>query len=143
MISGALFLKVDIPILKIYNKYIKRLFIHLLIWSVIYSYSKIKLSKIDLKKVVNLIIEGHYHLWYLFATIKLYAIIPFSREIARNEKLLKYYIIIFFIFLFLIPNYIYFLSYYSNRISNLLNKIYLKLRFAHSFDNFYFFLDTI
>ena len=92
MISGALFLKVDIPILKIYNKYIKRLFIHLLIWSEIYSYSKIKLSKINLKKVVNLIIEGHYHLWYLFATIKLYAIIPFSREIARNEKLLKYYI---------------------------------------------------
>ena len=138
MISGALFLKVDISILKIYNKYIKRLFIHLLIWSVIYSYSKIQLSKIDLKKVVNLLIEGHYHLWYLFATIKLYAIIPFSREIARNEKLLKYYIIIFFIFLFLIPNYIYFLSYYSKRISNLLNKIYLKLRFTHSFDNFYF-----
>ena len=92
MISGALFLKVDISIKKIYNKYIKRLFIHLLIWSVIYSFSKIKFSKIHLKKFVILIIKGHYHLWYLFATIKLYAIIPISRVIARNEKLLENYI---------------------------------------------------
>jgi surface polysaccharide O-acyltransferase-like enzyme len=87
MISGALFLKADLSIKKIYNKYIKRIFIHLLIWSVIYSFDKIKLSKFDLTKAVNIIIDGNYHLWFLFVTIKLYAIIPFYREIARNEKL--------------------------------------------------------
>lgn len=139
MISGALFLNRDIPLKKIFNKYIKNLFIHLILWSMIYSLININLSKLNIKKKLFEIIKGHYHLWYLFATIGLYIIIPFSREIAKNEQLLKYFMFLYFIILFIIPNYIYLLSYYSKETYQLL--IYVNRIFnlkTLSVNNYYF-----
>lgn len=40
MISGAIFLNKDLSLKIIFNKYIKRIFIHLLLWSIIYGVIK-------------------------------------------------------------------------------------------------------
>ena len=139
MISGALFLNRDLSFEIIANKYIKRLFIHLLLWSIIYSLVNIDLSKLDIKQKFLQIIRGHYHLWYLFATIGIYTIIPFSREIVKNKKLLKSFIFLYFIFLFIIPNYIYILSKYFKETSKILDYLYSHMNLNNlPINNFYF-----
>ena len=127
MISGSLFLSRDISFKNIFNKYIKSIFIHLIIWSFIYSIYNINISKIDYKKFLFRFIRSHFHLWYLFETIKLYMIVPFLREISKKEELLKMFLILSFIFTFLIPIIIILLSHYSILASNLLDIIYEKI----------------
>lgn len=59
--------------------------------------------------------------------IGIYITIPFWREIAKNGQLLNYFIALYFIISFIIPNSIYILSYYSKDIYELL--IYLNFSF--------------
>ena len=110
-----------------------------MLWSIIYGVINIKLKKINIKKVIIQIIKGPYHIWYLYAIIGLYIIIPFTRQISKNSDLLKSFIILNFIILFIIPNYIYLLSYYSLEVYKLLNYIYSNLNlYTLSLNNFYF-----
>jgi len=139
MISGAVFLQKDLSLKIIFNKYIKRIFIHLLLWSIIYGFININLENINIKTIIIQIIKGPYHIWYLYTTIGLYIFIPFTRIIIKNNNLLKTFIILNFIILFVIPNYIYLLSYYSLEAHKLLN--YINSRFnvyKMSVNNFYF-----
>ena len=50
MISGALFLNKDLSFKIIFNKYIKRIFIHILLWSIIYAFININLKELNIKK---------------------------------------------------------------------------------------------
>lgn len=79
MMSGTLFLKKDLSFKIIVRKYIKNILIHLLFWSMIYAFVGSKRQNIDIKIKIIQIIKGHYHLWYLFATIGLYILIPFTK----------------------------------------------------------------
>ena len=102
MMSGALFLGRDLSFKNVFNKYIKRIFIHLLLWSVFYSLINLKVNKINKYKTIYKIIKGHYHLWYLFKTIGLYMIVPFLREIIKKQNLLEKLVFLYFIILFII-----------------------------------------
>ena len=83
-----------------------------LLWSLIYSIFS-NLSNRNIKHFIFKFLSGHYHLWYLLTSTGLYIITPFLREIIKNEKLLKAFIILFVIFSFILPNFIQFLYYYS------------------------------
>ena len=78
MISGTLFLRKNITFEVIIKKYIMKIFIHLLLWSIIYSLSDVNITQLDLKNRIIHIIKGHVHLWYLFAIMGLYILIPFN-----------------------------------------------------------------
>ena len=140
MISGALFLKQDISFNKIYNKYIKRMLIHLIIWSFIYSISNIKLSKKNIKKIILKFFSSHYHLWFLFSIIGLYMIVPFLRLIAKKDELLKMYILLSIIINFVFQNFIFFLSYYSKQYSSLLQRKYNSLNFNNKTKHVFYFM---
>ena len=139
MISGAIFLNRDLSFKIIFIKYIKNILVHLILWSIIYSLINKNFSSLNIKKKLFEIIKGHYHLWYLYTTIGIYITIPFLREIAKNEQLFKYFLYLYFIITFIIPNYTYLLSYYSKDIYELLK--YLNSVFHLSIlsvYNFYF-----
>ena len=133
MISGSLFLNRDLSYKIIFIKYIKNIFIHLILWSIIYSLINTKVSTLNIKMTLLEIIKGHYHLWYLFTIIGIYITTPFWREIAKNDRLLNYFIALYFIISFIIPNSIYILSYYSKDIYELLTY----LNFSFHLDNIY------
>lgn len=123
MISGALFLGKKLSFEIIIKKYIKRIFVHLYLWSTIYSIFGLKSSKIEMKQICLKIIKGHFHLWYLFATCGLYILVPFTEEIIKNKILLNYFIFFNLLFAFVIPNYIVLISYNSKIISDLLIEV--------------------
>ena len=102
MISGALFLSRDIPIKKIYTKYILRIFMAFVFWSFFYACREYVRNG-SFKKAFELFLTGYYHMWFLYMIVKLYAIIPFVKKIAESETLTKYFLVMAFVIAFVLP----------------------------------------
>lgn len=100
MISGALFLSRDIPVRKIYSKYILRLVISFIVWSFIYA---VAFKGGSIRYRISMLINGHYHMWFVLMIIGIYMCLPFIKGIADNNKRTKYYLLLAFIFAFLFP----------------------------------------
>lgn len=102
MISGVFFLtnKVQTYLKKIYTKYIFKLMIVFIFWSIIYTIFSIFTDRIAYNQIISSIITGHFHLWYLPVIIGIYIISPFIYKFITNadEKTFKYFIILFLIF---------------------------------------------
>lgn len=109
MISGVLFLnpQKDISIKAVWCKYIARMIKAFIIFSILYAFVDVSMVegstmtriKIFLVKSIN----GHYHLWYLYAIMGVYAIVPIIRKIASSVIELRYTLLISFIFISLVP----------------------------------------
>ena len=139
MISGTVFLKKNLSFKIIISKYIKNIFMHLLLWSIIYAFFETKIATLDIKNILILIIKGHYHLWYLFAIIGLYITIPFTSKIVQNKELLNSFLFLYFIFVFAVQNYIDIFRYYSNDIFNSIQYIISRINLSTiSVHQFYF-----
>lgn len=99
MISGALFLPRDIPIKKLYSKYILRMLTAFLIWSTVYAV----VAGGGIKTVILNVLKGHYHMWFVPMIIGLYMCIPLIKPIVRDMKLVKYFLVLGVIFTLVIP----------------------------------------
>ena len=104
MISGALFLnpQKDIPLRKLYTKYIPRIVTAFIFWSFVYA-AKSYVKTGDLIKACGYFVRGHYHLWFMFMIAGLYMIVPFVRKIAESAFLTKYFLMLAVIFAFVLP----------------------------------------
>ncbi len=102
MISGALFLndnkKIKISIL--YKKNIFRIISSFLFWSTLYAILK---DSANIGDFFELIILGEYHLWFLIMIIGIYMSIPILKIISKHNNIVKYYLILYLVFVFLIP----------------------------------------
>lgn len=100
MISGALFLdarkKIDIK--RLYTKNIFRIFTAFVFWSLIYAIYTMLESHPGKMGIAENLICGHYHMWFLFMIAALYMLVPVLRKITENESLMKYFLIISFVF---------------------------------------------
>ena len=85
MISGALFLDEsrEITIKRVLSKNVLNLGVITLIWAVIYSVRYQIIAPLEVGNAINTqnvfmrILNGHYHMWYLYMTIGLYLMVPF------------------------------------------------------------------
>ena len=128
MISGTLFLQKDFEIIKIYHKYLLRLIIAFIFWSIIYAiYMSLK-NKLNLIDFIYEVLSGHYHMWYIFMISGLYIITPLLKKIAESKNITRYYIILATIFTFIInmfiDNIIPVTRFANNKIVNILIKHY-------------------
>lgn len=107
MISGALFLGREIPIKKIYSKYILRLVIAFFTWNLFYAIMTQETSRhgiiYGLKTHKEAIVSGHYHMWFVIMIIALYMCIPFCKKIVSDTLTTKYFLILSFVFSMMIP----------------------------------------
>ena len=99
MISGCLFLNRDIPLERIYHKYICRLAIAFFAWSIFYACFD---SHNILTFVVN-VLRGKYHMWFIPMIIGLYMVLPIIKLIIQKQDIMKYFLCLSFIFVFLLP----------------------------------------
>lgn len=99
MISGSLFLNRDISTKQLYSKYILRLTVSFLFWSLLYSFIKggSVLSRL------SAIVHGHYHMWFILMMIGLYMCIPIIKPIVQSDYIAKYYLLLSFVFTFAVP----------------------------------------
>ena len=118
MISGALFLSRDIPVRKIYGKYIFRIFTAFVFWSFFHAIADYAMKR-DIYGAVVHFITGHAHMWFLYMIVGLYMIVPFMKRIAESEFLTKYFLVIAFFFTFLFPEAVNIISLFSEDLSKL------------------------
>ncbi len=113
MISGSLFLDEckEIKLKNILTKNVKNLAIITLFWATAYSlvynfiFSFITNKKVNIKALISGILNGHYHMWYLYVIIGLYIITPFLKKIVckDNKKMVIFFIIASIVIEFSIP----------------------------------------
>lgn len=101
MISGALFLGKEIPVKKLYSKYVLRMVISFLAWSVVYLPFSGEYA--DKASLVIELMHGHYHMWFIPMIAGLYISVPVINKIVENEKVMRYYLKLAFVFAFLVP----------------------------------------
>lgn len=106
MISGAMFLDPARPIRlrRLFAHNILRVVTAFIFWSVAYAGLSFALNVLkgmpqtaqSYGELINSIITGHYHLWFLFAITGLYLITPLLRPITANKRLTEYFLILGF-----------------------------------------------
>jgi surface polysaccharide O-acyltransferase-like enzyme len=136
MISGALFLdpRKDQPINKLYSKNIMRMITIILFWGFAYAaiYHPInEISPQNLKAFTETWLLGHFHMWFLYMIVGLYAITPLLRCITASETMTKYFLILAFIANIAIP----FITDFGHLsfIKNLFNQFRIQLPLGYSF----------
>ena len=123
MISGALFLGRDLDIRSILKKYLLRIAIAFAFWSAAYALFVRALYGITWDEVLFRFFTGHYHMWFLFMIAGLYLLVPLLRPIVQNEKLLRYFLLLAFIFTFLLPQAAFFCSFALPQVSEVIRTV--------------------
>ncbi|NBI63329.1 acyltransferase [Clostridiales bacterium] len=114
MVTGALLLdpKKEIPLKKIFGKYIARMLAALLIFTMVFRVFDMVMDKepVDAASVLQGFTEfftdmSWGHLWYLYLLIGLYLLLPFYKKIAAHSTSgeLKYLLAVYAVFLSLLP----------------------------------------
>lgn len=133
MISGALFLNRDIPIRRILKHNVLRMITALFGWSFLYflfaenSVKSQLLSLLQKGKADQLMVifNSHFHLWFVPMIAGLYLCYPVLKQITKDEKTAKYFLLLCFLFTFFFPE-----------IKSLADNFLLQ-RYAKLFDSFY------
>lgn len=107
MMSGALFLPREIPTKTLYKKYISRMAIAYVVWSAFYAIFE-PLGNLIFKddyqisfvEIIGNFISGAVHLWFLPMIIGLYMCIPLIKQLTKNDNLIKYFLVLSFVFCF-------------------------------------------
>ncbi|MBQ9613239.1 MAG: acyltransferase [Lachnospiraceae bacterium] len=94
MITGALFLRPDkeISYREIATKYVKRVLIIFLVWTILYALFYTFLEGEDLQYFLRRLVKLPKHLWYLLMLISLYITLPVARQITKDRKVTLYLI---------------------------------------------------
>ena len=123
MISGALFLGRDLDIRAILKKNIMRLVTVFLFWSAAYALFVRALYGITWDEALFRFFTGHYHMWFLFMIAGLYLLVPLLRPIVQNERLMRYFLLLAFIFTFLLPQAAFFCSFALPQVSEVIRTV--------------------
>lgn len=105
MISGAIFLDGarELSIRKLYSQNILRLVSAFLFWSTVYAALGLVMGDRSIAHFFAHIIQGHYHMWFLFMIIGLYIITPLLRRITVDRQSTKYFLLLSLVFTFVVP----------------------------------------
>ncbi len=101
-ISGALFLDPNRTISTriLFKKYILRIVIILIFWSVIYAIMLAFRKDISLFSFVKAVLQGGegYHLWYLYLCIGLYLLVPIFRSFTNDTEKCIYFCLLWILY---------------------------------------------
>ena len=122
MISGSLFLSREIPVKKLYGKYILRIFTVFLSWSSVYALAVYTETK-DASQIIPNIITGHYHMWFLPMIAAFYMAVPLLKKITASDFLTKYFLVLSLIFAFILPQFVSTISAFSEQYGEAIEKL--------------------
>lgn len=112
MISGAVFLKPglkDIPVKKLWGRYILRMVIAYVFWSYLYTFiTWFPYYTFSLETLKAFILEFFngvpmYHMWFIPVIIAIYMVLPFLKPAFADKQRCRYYLWLFLAVQILIP----------------------------------------
>lgn len=104
MLSGAFLLSPQktLSTRTLYRKNIARMIIAFVFWSAVYALTYCLLRGKGKWTFLNELFRGHYHMWFVFTLISLYAVVPLLRRITESKKATEYFLLFGFIFTYLV-----------------------------------------
>lgn len=110
MVSGMFFLNPEKKLepKTMYTKYIWRLVRAFIVWSVIYVlFDRFKQPDVtiveDVDRTILEIIQGYFHLWFLYRLTEIYVMVPLLRPLTKEKRLAIYFVLVSFVVGILIP----------------------------------------
>ncbi|MBT0460567.1 acyltransferase [Morganella morganii] len=112
MLSGALLINKNESINVFFKKRASRIIIPLVFWSYVYIFFARNFHELDpahanpnvfINPLLLFKYPAYFHLWFLYAIIGVYLMIPLLRMIAKNAQVTMYVIIMWFIWFSVIP----------------------------------------
>jgi surface polysaccharide O-acyltransferase-like enzyme len=110
MISGTLFLDPtrEVPLRRLFARNILRIVTAFVFWSGAYAlYSSQIFSSGPTTSVLHALfkgfLEGFVHLWFLFAIVGLYLVVPLLRRITADKRATEYFLVLAAIFALIVP----------------------------------------
>ena len=141
MISGALFLERENSFSKLFRKNILHIAIVYLFWTLFYAVVPfLRHSELmDIKSVINRILETGNHLWFLLMIMGIYLIVPMLKKIVENEKVAWAFVILSFIFAVFIPQTISLLKLGPESVADIINRYVksLQLNFVLGYPGYF------
>lgn len=111
MISGAIWLSKEkmCGVHVIWNRYILHIVAAFLFWSFIYACIHVIVfpdaeGGFSIGHFVATWLRGRYHLWFCYMIIGIYMLYPVLYQAMREESMVKYFLFLLFLFLFIIPD---------------------------------------
>lgn len=105
MVTGMLLLRKEKPISvsQIFSKYIKKILIILIVWSIIFAVLNAVIEKRQINSILDMIdslFVSNYHLWYLYMLIGLYLVTPIIKKLVdtKDKSVIQYFLILWFVF---------------------------------------------
>ena len=138
MISGAIFLSPErtIKLKTLYSKYIFRIVVAFLAWSLFYA-AVYYASTGKIWGAIARVFTGHYHQWFMIMLVGLYIIVPLLRRIVASREATRYFLVVSFVFSFAVPLALLVLSY----LDQILNASFSLYEFANGvYSNMHFHL---
>ena len=112
MISGALFLGRDIPIGVIYRKNILRIVTAFVFWALFYALWIYKQTG-SVSHALPYLYNVFYHMWFLYMIVGLYVLIPVLRRITADKNILRYFLYLSLVIVYIIPRFIAWISVFN------------------------------
>lgn len=112
MLSGALLLKKEESIKQFFQKRTSKIIIPLLFWSYAYIFFAKYFHQLDpahanpstfIEPWLLLKYPAYFHLWFLYAIIGVYLMVPVLRPIVKNSQVTLYVLIMWFIWFSILP----------------------------------------
>lgn len=123
MISGALFLGRDVSMETILRKNVLRIVAAFAVWSAAYAVIARIFYGFSLVDTLIVFVQGHYHMWFLYMIVGLYLLIPLLRCFTREEKLMRYFLLLAAVFAYLLPQLSTLFLFIEPAVSGLINTI--------------------
>lgn len=103
MLSGMLILsRENYSLKKLFTKNIPKIVLLFFLWSAFYAVDNLGIKNVifdfDLKALLKEMLSFKYHLWYLPSLVVVYWMVPVLRGIRNDQQVLKYCVLMFFIF---------------------------------------------
>ena len=104
MLSGAFLLSPQkaLSTRTLYRKNIARMVMAFVFWSAVYALMYCLLRGKGKWTFLNELFRGHYHMWFVFTLISLYAVVPLLRKITESKKATEYFLLFGFVFTYLV-----------------------------------------
>lgn len=93
MLSGVLFMEKKVSVKQLYTKYVLRIAVSLIAWSVFYAWiDYIKDGNGNLRYFIIRVLSRHYHLWFLPAVLGVYICLPVLQQLilTGSQSLIRY-----------------------------------------------------
>lgn len=140
MISGTLFLGSNRDIKTIMKKNVLHIITAFCFWSFLHSAVSFLRGNSTLTEAIIACFLGHYHMWFLYAIVGLYLVVPILRKLVESQEITRLFLILSLLFGSVLPQIAHCIGLVSETAEYILVQMLGRLQFTSIANYAFYFL---